>query len=589
MSRCIRCWPFIAGLIVAAPWIPTEAPAQAPRGPKDAAVTKLADDAMNVDYLGMKFGEAEKKLRRGLTTCGANGCSPQVKAKLERCLGVVLVAGLNKPDEGRAAFVEALKLDPGGVIDKDFSTPEIEKAWQAAKGGGEGGAEASAGEAGAEDLGGGAPAGGGGELLHKPPMEQVNLTPVPIFVDVPSALGASRVMVRYKPFGGDWKKIEAQKMTKGYGIEIPCADVGSATGDLVYYIEALDSNGEPIATSGTRARPHKVPIKNELAGEPPHLPGRPPSARCADAADCPPGLPGCKSKKVGGKSWGDKCDFDGECAEGLQCTKGVCEAGPGGATKCDADSDCDPGQTCSEHVCEGASEGGARKNWLSVAVQQDFSLIGKDTNICAPEGRSALYECIAMDGYAYWGEPSTESGNRVENSGFSVANTRVLLGYDRLVSDNVTVGIRAGYAFNSAPSAISFHGEARAAYWFGQKPFAVSRVRPFAGVIGGMAEVDVKLKVPIIETMTDARDYNEYLEKGDAANNSFGAYYTNEFGDAELTVWRRTRNIFAGVAGGVMIPIGGPRQGIIAEVKAFMLFPNSGFSLSPSVGYGFGF
>src|SRR5205814_7909369 len=163
------------------------------------------------------------------------------------------------------------------------------------------------------------------------PAEQVILTPVPIYVELPDGVNAAKVIVRYKPFGAaDWKTLELRKMASGYGGEIPCADIGSATGDLSYYVQATDANGDVVSMSGSRNAPNKVPIKTEIAGEPPHLPGKPPSAQCRDKADCPPGFPGCasgKKKKGGNKSWGDACQKDTECGEGLACKSGQCETG----------------------------------------------------------------------------------------------------------------------------------------------------------------------------------------------------------------------------------------------------------------------
>src|SRR6185436_761079 len=55
--------------------------------PKDAAATKLDNDAIYTDYLAMKFGDAEKKLKQALTLCGKGAaCSPKVVATLHRDL-----------------------------------------------------------------------------------------------------------------------------------------------------------------------------------------------------------------------------------------------------------------------------------------------------------------------------------------------------------------------------------------------------------------------------------------------------------------------------------------------------------------------
>jgi len=92
--------------------------------PKDAAAQKLAEDAINNDYLATRFADAEKKIRKAIAMCGAGAaCTPQVKGRLHRDLAVVLIAGLNRADEGQAEFVEALKVDPAVKLDKDLVTP----------------------------------------------------------------------------------------------------------------------------------------------------------------------------------------------------------------------------------------------------------------------------------------------------------------------------------------------------------------------------------------------------------------------------------------------------------------------------------
>ena len=87
-------------------------PPNAAAAPKDAAATKLADEAINRDYLSANFAEAEKKLRQAIAMCGSGGCIPLVVGRLHRDLGVVLIAGLNKKDDGKQELAEAIRADP---------------------------------------------------------------------------------------------------------------------------------------------------------------------------------------------------------------------------------------------------------------------------------------------------------------------------------------------------------------------------------------------------------------------------------------------------------------------------------------------
>ncbi|HKQ68738.1 MAG TPA: hypothetical protein VJT73_05330, partial [Polyangiaceae bacterium] len=167
MDRRFRTW-----LTVVLTCTPILTTTTATSAPKDAAATKLADDAINTDYLATNFAEAEKKLRKAVQACGTSGCSAQVRARLHRDLGVVLVGGLNRPEDGKKAFIEALKADPNIALEKYLTTPEIDAAFQAAKGGG-----APAGKAAPSPA---APA-FGGDLSHTPPVEGAVNTPLALY------------------------------------------------------------------------------------------------------------------------------------------------------------------------------------------------------------------------------------------------------------------------------------------------------------------------------------------------------------------------------------------------------------------------
>jgi hypothetical protein len=556
--------------------------------PKDAAVTRIADDAINNDYLSLHFTEAAKKLRSAIAQCQANACSPQVRARVNRDLGVVLIAGLNKVTEGKKAFVEAVKADPRVTLDKDLTTPAIEQAFQAARASaGAGAAPAPAAPAAASSA--------GGDIVHTPPSEQAILTPLPIYVELPSGVAANKVLLMYKAFGApDWQKLELKKMGGGYGGEIPCQAVGSTTGDLSYYIQATDSEGDVIATNGTRKAPNKVPIQNEIAGDAPHLPGRPAPAKCKDKADCPPGFPGC-SKKAG-KAWGASCEKDRECGEGLACKSGTCETGEksdsGDASSgrtCDTSNDCDAGEKCNaDKVCE--SSGSQRKRiWVSFNIQQDISFVPAQKDVCGSPTNEAPNNitCIDEQNYPYAGIPEASSddgssGNEIKG-GPRRSTTRLLFEVSYLVIPNLSLGARLGYVLNTQPgrSLAKFHGEARLSYWFGNDPFAKKGLRPFAAVLGGVGEVDDKFSAQVYETLCGPGTGDPNCTSPDSVNNGLVANPT-------LTVWRRGAKTFAGAAAGVMIPTA-PNMGVLVELKAQSFFPNSAFTLSPSVGYALGF
>jgi hypothetical protein len=559
-------------LVVALGWVSNLAAA-----PKDAAATKMADEAINTDYLATNFAAAEKKLRDALTLCGTSACSPQVRARLHRDLGVVLIAGLHRPDDGKKAFADALQADPEIGLEKALTTPEIDKIFKSVKSGG--GAPARP----ASSAPSATPPAAQGDMIHTPPAEQVALTPVPIYVELPSGVTVVKVVARYKPFGSpEWKTLELRKLGSGYGGEVPCRDVGSATGELLYFVQATDTAGDVVSMSGTRSTPHKVPIKNAITAEPPHLPGVAPPAKCTDSADCPPGLPGCPSGKggAGSKGWGVSCEQDSECSEGLSCKNGVCESGEKEAEEpkasgrlCDTSAECETGETCTKGVCEREASGKkGRKVWLSLNLGQDISFIGSQPDVCGtPEKLHApQYTCIDQDGYLYEGIPEPGGpgkGNSIKG-GPHLATTRIMAGLDVLIANNVTLGTRVGYVFGTAPgrSLSSLHVEGRVAFWFGREPFARERIRPYLVVAGGLAAIDDKLEVPISETD---------LSKSPYATQT-------------LTAWRRTGGGFVGGGGGALFPFA-PGHGILAELKLQAMFPDFGLALAPSIGYALGF
>src|SRR5262249_48449113 len=151
-----------------------------------------------------------------------------------------------------------------------------------------------------------------------------------------------------------------------------------------------------VATSGTRANPNKVPVRFELQGEAPHLPGKPPPSRCRENADCPPGFPGCGGSKAvsSSRGWGATCETDRQCGSGNWCKQGACEAGvrtedaderKASGKYCDSSLECESGERCSsERVCELAPDK-AKKVWLSLHVGQDFSFVSSQPSVCGNE------------------------------------------------------------------------------------------------------------------------------------------------------------------------------------------------------------
>jgi hypothetical protein len=541
-------------------------PRAARSAPKDAAATRIADDAINNDYLGLHFNEAVKKLRGAIATCGANACSAQVRARLHRDLGVVLIAGLNRTGEGKKEFVEAMKADPRITLQKDLTTPTIEQTFQAARGGA--GAPTAAPAAAAQS-------GGGGDIIHTPPPSR-RCSPSPSTSSFRGRRGDESPRHVQAVRHGRLAEARAEEAGQRYGAN--SARRSAAHGDELLH-QANDAEGDIIALNGSRKAPNKVPIQNELAGEVPHLPGRPAPTKCRDKADCPPGFPGCGKKA--GKAWGASCEKDRECGDGLACKAGTCETGeksdsaePASSGKsCETSSDCEAGETCNAaKTCE-VPRAPRKKMWVSFNVQQDISFVPAQQDVCGSPKNVAppAFTCFDSEGFVYndygvpqGANPDLGTGNEIKG-GPRRSNLRLLIDFSYLLGKNFTVGARLGYVLNTEPDRplAKFHGEARIAYWLGGDPFAKQSLRPYVAAMGGLAEVNDKFSVQVFETRA-GYDANPTLD-----------------------VWRRGARSFAGAAVGVMIPTSS-NMGILAELKVQTFFPTSASTLSPSVGYALG-
>jgi hypothetical protein len=541
--------------------------------PKDAAAKKADQDAMNNDFLMADFPKAEQSLKNAVAICGASGCTPKVKAQILVHLGIVQVNN-NKVSDAEASFAEALGLDSSVAPEKDYTTPEIDKAFEAAKAKASG---AAAGSSGAAEPGGAAEP-SAEELSHDTVPEQLINTPVPLFVTVPEGMTVNKVIVMYKPFGGTWKKLELKKARGGWGGDIPCEDT-TTTGDLKYYIKALDASGDQIAGLGSVSKPYVTKIKNQLDGDPPHQPNKPPPAQCRAKEDCPPGFPGCSAVgKRGDKGWGASCEETRECQTGLICKGGVCEEGEE-----------EPG------AAGGGPAGPSKKNWVGLYGAFDLALVS-GSDVCGMDSQANKgYACFIKDGpYAgdqYHGNPKPSGNGNAIAGGLAPATVRIMAGFDRALGSNFMLGARAGWAFRGGPKPdggnkfLPFHLELRASYWFGKDPFSRIGFRPFVFIGGGMAQVDTRVDVSVRE-QDNCGSTGCIVDRNPDPNVTEVIQVNPQTQTVEA--WRKSGQSFAGLGGGAMYALS-PNGGIVAAIKISQMFPTSGTVISPEVGYAMGF
>ncbi len=562
---------------------------------RDAAALKLEREAIYNDYLGTKFTDAERKLKQALAMCKSGACSNAVVAALHRDLATIYIMGIKRPDDARNEFAAALAADPNVALIRDLTTPEIERLFTEVKSGGQsapggagagmrapaGGAVGDAppptgrvGGAGRSGAGLGVGVGGGdetdeaprpraqkraaaadGDMVHMPPTEQMPNTPLPLYAELPASAKAARVVVKFKAYGGDWKSSEMKKRGEAWEVELSCQDVGSATGEFKYYVQAIDATGEIVAYSGTRTSPNQVTIKPQISGIRAHLPGRPAPESCGNTTDCPPDLPGCSTTmKHGTKAEGDACDESSDCQDGLACgPKSVC-------------------------IPDENRKDAAKRNWVSLAVQQEFLFVPSSTDTCL--GADASYNCFYGDGtyvqpVVYDGvDPNltplaidATRGNSIKSGGLNRATTRVLVGYDRLIGRSVLVGLRFGYGFGGQPSSeftktfMPIHLEIRGSYFFGTGVLQNAGLRPYVTVAGGLSEIDAPVPIKL-----------------------FQAAYAEA---ATVNAWHKTGTGFIAAGVGAQYAIN-PAFAPFAELKLIELLGTSGTAIGAQFGAALG-
>ncbi|WP_282417928.1 hypothetical protein [Polyangium sp. 15x6] len=559
-------------------------------GEKDKEALKLHDQAMDEDYLAVEFDKAEKKLKDALKKCGDDGCSPKVLGKLHIALGTVY-GGSNKLDKAKEEFIEALKADPSAALIESLTTPELTKAFEEAKKQAKPSKPTGpskpppSSEDGGED-GGDKP---GGDLEHTPIPEQAVNTPVPVYIEIGDDITVEKATLRYKPFGASkWTSLEMQRVGKGWGAEIPCADV-TTTGDVKYYIVVTDDGGEQLK-AGSQKDPYRVAIKREIEGDEPSLPGKKPPRQCKAKEDCPPGLPGCektsKEEKRGEKGWGATCEADQECQAGLICQNGQCEEGK----REDGDTGPEPA-------------GKGKKNIIGLGGQLDLMLISSAENVCS--GDNDTYYCFhAGTTDRFFGDPISATGTNGIQGGFGLAGGRAFASYDRelakLGAGSIGAGLRFGIAFGGHPSSdqqppnplhpemVNFppiHGELRAWYSFGGSQFEQGKVRPFGFLGVGLAKVSSSVPVTVCDRLQKNGEDAIAPEDDDAQCPGTG---NRSAVQRELDAYQISGLNFISVGGGATYAIT-PNFGVTAEIKAMFMLTTFAVVIAPSLGPVFAF
>ncbi len=366
--------------------------------------------------------------------------------------------------------------------------------------------------------------------------EQGILTPVPIRLELPVELPAARVLVHYKIHGSkSWATLELKRRGKRWEGAIPCLEVSTITGVILYYVRVHDAEGAVVAYSASRHQPYRVRISYEPNSEQATARGR-----CPDPSDCPPGLPGCPS----------------EIVERIPCKR---------------DADCEGGLSCG---WDGYCELDRRSyNWLSLGFDAGLGAVSTAGACSVTSQENQGYICRrSRDGATYTGEPLyTNEPIRV-----GTVPVRARLGFDRVLSYRTTLGLRVGYAlFGAGPTPpggnafVPYSGELRVAHYLAEDPFAVTGWLPYLLASAGYSMYDVRVKVHVRESVIrpSAQGGND-LEQ-------------------TLDVWRRAGDASLALGAGMLCRVT-PGLGVFGEVVATQAFPFGATVLSGELGVRFG-
>jgi hypothetical protein len=458
------------------------------------------------DFLAMNYASGAARLDKALRACGA--CSLATQAALLRDIGTM---EFRAGDKGFAtkAFTEALKLQPNIDLNPSYDSPDLRAAWTEVKGGGAPPAPAPA-PTPSPPPPTAAPATPKvepppvfqqpkGDFAHAPAAEQKIDTPLPIYVEG-GPNGVAHVIVRYKNSEqgdeAEWNHTDLSRVGAGWGGQLPCNAVVGGT--MRYYIQAYNKDMDPVATNGDAKNPYQVPIREELAGPPPHLPNRSAPRACHQPEkpkpepekeptkeDCPPGTPGCAKA--------EKTDEEEEA------------------------------KTDEEEADE--TKGGAKKKkklvdfprfWVGVGIHLDFMQIPSGQDLCRlnPSGPNVAqpandrhFYCTDASGADFPTRASPVVNDQLSQGtagasggGIALGNVRIMASVDYAATGNLLVGVRGGVTLLTYPGKAAvnekyatgsiIYGEARITGLIGKEPLRRTGIAPLLFVGGGWSAFD---------------------------------------------------------------------------------------------------
>lgn len=564
---------------------------------REAAATRKIDEAINQHYLATDFNKAEGILTGTVKAC-EDKCSPQTLARAWMYVGIIRGSGKNDLAGAKEAFQTAVGLDAEVKLDAALATPETQATFTEVAGGAPDAAAAPVAEV--PEAPAAAPAEGAVNMTCTPEVTEIETRrPVPVECTTDEEL--TNVELRYRAFGAEgWKTLKMSKVGEGFRATIPC-DATQLPGALRLYVRGRDAGGQDVANWGSKDAPIELGFVEESSQEPPQFSDGEPPARCPAKEICPPDFPGCDSGKRGGNvDWGGSCDNSSQCKSGLLCIDGTCESAP----SCSTNSDCPVG-TCEGGKCavEGgdgdSASGPAKKWWFGLHVAQDFAFVS-GTDVCLDANQTdqnwACYLPVNQPDSPYQSSDfeTPKGGGGTIAGGTAAATLRFLISVERLITNNISAGLRLGYAIRGGPPAgrrvqyqrtpgmpgfmeyqtvveegtpfLPIHAEARGTYYFGSNPLGRKGFRPYVHAGGGMAQVDGRVVVKVRDR------YDPSLPAGQ---------------DGQVNAWKKLGQGFLTAGGGVAFALS-PRFALQLNLNAMLMLPATGLVLQPSLGATYG-
>ncbi len=360
-----------------------------------------------------------------------------------------------------------------------------------------------------------------------------------------------RMTLRYRERGTEqWTTVEMDRHGGAFRAQIPCSATMNA-GALDLFVVASDATGAPLDTFGTKARPesYRIDGRSRVA---PAFPGEDAPPRCAELIHCPPDFPGCDQ---------------GLAAEDL----------PG------AEPRAKPIQ-----------------QWLGLHVAADVGFIG-GSNVCAASNQD--FDCFNAGAESPYPAPLSpelardpgELGDVYPGTGIgtgaSSGTWRILLSYERLLSERLSATARLGYAFGGGPRPLSgssflpLHAEGRISYWL--RPARANGVRPYLHLGGGIAQVDLKKSDVTVRDCSEEAVRSDFLDCI-AATGAYDSANQPELPERRLDAYRKLGNAFVTTGGGALVGLTHD-MALQVHLNAMLMLPSVGVVVEPSLGVVYGF